>query len=86
MFCSARVLLHSVYPRQGWGNIKLPYVASENILLQELCYLIHCQEPTLPGMVAAEPEGLCLSHFISLEYFLGNDFCLARERARSDLP
>lgn len=54
-------------PRRGSGSKKLPYVPSENILLQKLCYLIHCQESTLPGIVAAEPEGLCLTHFISLE-------------------
>lgn len=82
LFCFARVLLYSVSPRQSSSSIKLPYVPSENILLQELCYLIHCQEPTLPGIVAAGPEGPCLTHFISLE----NNFCLARERAGCDLP
>lgn len=61
MFCSASVLLCSVSPRQGWGSIKLPYVSSLNIILQELCYLIHCQEPTLSDIVAAGPEGLCLT-------------------------
>lgn len=57
---------YAVSPRQGSGRVKLPYVPPENILLQELCYLIHCQDSTLAGIVAAGPEVLCLTHFISL--------------------
>lgn len=50
---------------QGWGSVKLPYVASEKILLQQLCYLIRWQDPTLPGIVAAGPERPCFSWFCS---------------------
>lgn len=43
-------------PTQRWDSIKLPYVASEKILLQQLYYLINWKDPTLPGIVAAGPE------------------------------
>ncbi|KAJ7414418.1 hypothetical protein BTVI_41170 [Pitangus sulphuratus] len=44
----------SLHPSAGFCYVLCPQdkaeVASEKILLQELCYLIHCQEPILPDV------------------------------------
>lgn len=71
MFRAARIPLCSVSPTQGWGSVKLPYVASEKTLLQQLCSLIRWQGPTLPGIVAAGPERPCFTRFCSLGIISG---------------
>lgn len=58
-------------PTQGWSSVKLPYVAPENIILQQVCYLIHWQDPTRLGIVAAGPERPCFTCFCSLGMISG---------------
>jgi len=71
LFGAAGIPLCSVSPAQGWGSMKLPCVASEKILLQQLCYLISWQDPTVPHIVAAGPERLYITRFCSLGMISG---------------
>lgn len=66
MFCTGRILLYSVSPGKGWGNVKLTYISSAKISWPHLCCPLHWQDPTPPGIAADRPERPRFALFCSL--------------------